>query len=152
MSTLLTPRKFLAVHQVTIDPDGARNLFVRILTRTSGLLFKKLNAGEAHHPLLPFLESAQLQLPNSYQAYQLVWGTGAGTNPTTYVLRHDSRDEGVTNDYLIGPDHELLWGWDGGPDFIDHTTAAVHRDQVDLIGVYPNLMTSAKLADLDLQP
>ena len=146
MSELLTPRPYLAVQNVTIEPDGVRSIWVRIATRTSGVLIKKIAAGESHQPLLPWLESAQLQLPTSYHHYNLAWGTGAGEHPTLYTLRHDTRNENIVNDHLIGPDYLQLWGDDTegqyeGPDFIDFTGAPVLRSDVDLIGVYPAMLT-----------
>lgn len=149
ITPLLTPRPYLAVQQVTIEPDGTRAIFIRIHTRSGGVTIKKLPAGENHQPLLPFLQNAPLLLPKSYQHYRLAWGTGAGSNPTTYTLRHDSRDEGVTNDYLLGPDFAVLWGTDDGPDFLDARGSAIPRDEVDLIGVYPELfLTNAEAAAL----
>ncbi|GEB93990.1 hypothetical protein [Microbacterium lacticum] len=138
-ANLLIPRPYLAIQQVTVEPDGTRSAFVRVHTRSGGVIIKKLPAGENHQPLLPFLQNAHLLLPKSYQHYRLVWGTGAGLVPTTYTLRHDSRDEGVTNDHLLSSDFEDLWGADNGPDFLDARGSAIPRDEVDLIGVYPEL-------------
>lgn len=138
-NTLLTPRPYLAVQQATVDLDGTRAFFVRIHTRSGGVLLKKLPAGENHQPLLPFLRNAHLLLPKSYRHYQLVWGTGTGSRPTMYTLRHDPRDEGVTNDHLLAADYLTLWGEDNGPDFLDAHGTAIPRDDVDLIGVYPEL-------------
>lgn len=147
-NTLLNPRPYLAVQQVTVEPDGTRFLFVRIHTHTGGVLLKRLPAGESHQPLLPFLQDAHRRLPKSYRHYHLVWGVGAGVRPTSYTLRHDPRDEGVTNDNLLATDYLALWGEDNGPDFIDANGAAVSRDQVDLIGVYPTLFVTNEEADL----
>ncbi|QEO10556.1 hypothetical protein [Protaetiibacter larvae] len=157
MATPLEPRPYLAIHLVTVAPDGLRDLHVRVATRTSGVVVKRLNAGESHQPLLPWLESAQLQLPHSFQSYRLAWGVGAGEHATALVFGHDpladggSFDDehgysgpvgGVRDDVLLGADYETLWGSDGGPDFIDHAGQPVPRDQVNLVGVYPNLLTA----------
>lgn len=141
-SLLLDPRPFLAVQQVTVEPDGSRRLFVRIHTGTAGVLLKSLPAGESHQPLLPFLLGAARSLPRSYRGYALAWGVGAGAHPSTYTLRHDPRDEGVSNDHLVAPDYLALWGVDGGPDFVDGRGRPVSRDLVDLVGVYPALFVS----------
>lgn len=150
MSTLLSPRPYLAVFNVTVEPDGVRALWVRLATRTSGVLLKKLAAGETHQPLLPWLESAHLQLPASYRDYRLVWGLGAGEHPTSFTLRHDERVENTLTDHLLSTDYLELWGAEDtggryvGPHFLDFAGAPVSRDDVDLVAVYPNLLTAAQ--------